>query len=133
MNQYSYPIMTSGKILFAFAPSILAEYQDEYFEKSSPTHFMSEVYQIRPDKRSQIPSVVHVDGSGRLQTVTEQLNLLYYSLIEEFHTLTGVPVVINTSFNDNGEPIANSPRHAIDCTLNTGIDALIIGNYILRK
>lgn len=116
-----------------FAPSILAEYQDEFFEKGDHTYYMSEVFQIRPEKRHLIPSVVHVDGSGRLQTVARDLNPLYHSLIQEFYTLTGVPVVINTSFNDNGEPIVNHPRHAINCTLNTGIDALIIGNYLHEK
>ena len=116
-----------------FAPSIIAEYQGEYFEKGDPTHYMSKVFQIRPEKKHLIPSVVHVDGSGRLQTVTRELNPLYHSLIREFYRLTGVPVVINTSFNDNGEPIVNNPEHAINCVRNTGIDALIIGNYMYKK
>ena len=116
-----------------FAPSIIAEYQGEYFEKGDPTHYMSKVFQIRPEKKHLIPSVVHVDGSGRLQTVTRELNPLYHSLIREFYRLTGVPVVINTSFNDNGEPIVKNPEHAINCVRNTGIDALIIGNYMYKK
>ncbi len=116
-----------------FAPSVLAEYQNEYFEKGDHTYYMSEVFKIRPEKRNQIPSVVHVDGSGRLQTVTQELNPIYHNLITEFYQITGVPIVINTSLNDNGEPIVNHPRHAINCVMNTGMDALIIGNYLFKK
>lgn len=116
-----------------FAPSVLSEYQTEYFEKGTATCYMSEVFGIKERMQSKIPAVVHVDGTGRLQTVTEELNPLYHALISEFMAITGIPLVINTSFNVRGEPIVNSPDHALNCFLNTGLDALIIGNYLITK
>ncbi|MBA2526463.1 MAG: carbamoyltransferase [Pyrinomonadaceae bacterium] len=115
-----------------FAPSILEEHTDEYFEQSHPAPTMLMVYQIRPERRPEIPAVTHVDGSGRLQTVSYELNPLYYRLISDFHKLTGVPVVLNTSFNEN-EPIVCTPRHAIDCFLETRMDVLYIGNQAVRR
>ncbi len=115
-----------------FAPSILEERVGDYFEQTHPAPTMLMVYQIKPERRAEIPAVTHLDGSGRLQTVTRSLNPRYYDLISEFHTLTGVPVVLNTSFNEN-EPIVCTPRHAIECFLKTRMDVLYLGNCSLRR
>ncbi len=115
-----------------FAPSILAEHVGDYFEQTHPAPTMLMVYQIKPERRAEIPAVTHVDGSGRLQTVTREMNPRYYQLIEDFYKLTGVPVLLNTSFNEN-EPIVCSPREAIDCFLKTTMDVLYIGNHALRR
>lgn len=115
-----------------FAPSILAEHTGEYFEQTHPAPTMLMVYQIKPEKRAVIPAVTHVDGSGRLQTVTPTVNARYYQLISDFHALTGVPIILNTSFNEN-EPIVCTPQHAIDCFLKTRMDVLYVGNHALRR
>ncbi|PYS60529.1 MAG: hypothetical protein DMF76_13690 [Acidobacteria bacterium] len=115
-----------------FAPSILVEHVGEYFEQTHPAPTMLMVYQIKPERRPEIPAVTHVDGSGRLQTVSRDVNKRFYQLIEEFYKLTGVPVVLNTSFNEN-EPIVCTPRDAIDCFLKTRMDVLYIGNYAVRR
>jgi carbamoyltransferase len=115
-----------------FAPSILMEHVGDYFEQTHPAPTMLMVYQIKPEKRSAIPAVTHVDGSGRLQTVSREMNPRYYQLIEDFYKLTGVPVVLNTSFNEN-EPIVCTPRDAIDCFLKTKMDVLYIGNHVIRR
>jgi len=115
-----------------FAPSILAESTGEYFEKSDPCPFMTQAYAVRPEKRDVIPAPTHVDGTGRLQTVTQAENPRYWRLIREFANLTGVPVVLNTSFNDN-EPIVCRPEEAIDCFLRTKMDVLVLGDILIRK
>jgi carbamoyltransferase len=115
-----------------FAPSILEERVGDYFEQTHPAPTMLMVYQIKPEHRATIPAVTHVDGSGRLQTVTRTSNERYYQLISDFHELTGVPVVLNTSFNEN-EPIVCTPRHAIDCFMKTRMDVLYLGNYAVRR
>jgi len=115
-----------------FAPSILADHVDEYFEQNHPAPTMLMVYQIKPERRAEIPAVTHIDGSGRLQTVSRELNKRYYQLISEFYELTGVPMVLNTSFNEN-EPIVCTPRQAIDCFLKTRMDVLYLGNYCIRR
>ncbi len=115
-----------------FAPSILAEHVGDYFEQTHPAPTMLMVYQVRPEKRATIPAVTHVDGSGRLQTVSREMNPRYYQLIEDFYKLTGVPVVLNTSFNEN-EPIVCTPRDAIDCFLKTKMDVIYLGNYCVRR
>ena len=116
-----------------FAPSVLLEYTGEYFEKDYPDPFMIKVYPIRSEKRNAIPAVTHVDGTGRLQTVSHEENPLYYTLIKEFQNLTGVPVLLNTSFNEN-EPIVCTPLEALDCFLRTKMDLLVLGQYwICRK
>ncbi|HKO42661.1 MAG TPA: carbamoyltransferase C-terminal domain-containing protein [Pyrinomonadaceae bacterium] len=115
-----------------FAPSILAERTGDYFEQDHPAPTMLMVYQVRPERRAEIPAVTHVDGSGRLQTVSKEVNARYYQLISDFNELTGVPVVLNTSFNEN-EPIVCTPRHAIDCFLKTRMDALYLGNFAVRR
>ena len=115
-----------------FAPSILEEQVGEYFEQTHPSPTMLLVYQVRPERREQIPAVTHVDGSGRLQTVSRRLNARYYQLISDFAELTGVPVVLNTSFNEN-EPIVCTPQEALDCFLKTRMDVLYLGNYAVRR
>lgn len=115
-----------------FAPSILEEYGDEYFEDYQFTPFMERVLPVREEKRAEIPAVTHVDGSGRLQSVRKELRPRYHSLIEAFYKITGVPILINTSFNEN-EPVVNLPKEAIDCFQRTNMDALVLGNFILRK
>src|SRR5688500_4639169 len=115
-----------------FAPSILEDRVGEYFEQTHPAPTMLMVYQVRPERRAEIPAVTHVDGSGRLQTVSREVNDRYYQLISDFNELTGVPVVLNTSFNEN-EPIVCTPRHAIDCFLKTRMDVLYLGNFAVRR
>jgi carbamoyltransferase len=120
------------EIFRPFAPSILAEATGEWFEKSHPSPFMTFAYAVRPEKRAQIPAPTHVDGTGRLQTVTRDANLRYHALISAFHDLTGVPLVLNTSFNDN-EPIVCRPEEALDCFLRTQMDALVLGNFLIAR
>src|SRR5579864_1126797 len=115
-----------------FAPSILAEATGEYFEKSYPSPFMTQAYAVRPEKRAAIPAPTHVDGTGRLQSVTQEANPRYWRLIREFGNLTGVPVVLNTSFNDN-EPIVCRPEEAIECFIRTKMDVLVLGDILVRK
>ena len=115
-----------------FAPSILSEHVADYFEQTHPAPTMLMVYQIKLERRAEIPAVTHVDGSGRLQTVTREMNPRYYQLIEGFYKLSGVPLVLNTSFNEN-EPIVCTPHDAIDCFLKTKMDVLYIGNHVLRR
>jgi len=115
-----------------FAPSILEESTAEYFEKSYPSPFMNLAYRVRPEKREIIPAPTHVDGTGRLQTVSRRSNPRYWSLIKEFEKLTGVPVLLNTSFNEN-EPIVLTPDEAIDCFLRTKMDVLVMGDYVVEK
>jgi carbamoyltransferase len=115
-----------------FAPSILEESVGDYFEQSHPAPTMLMVYQVRPERRAEIPAVTHVDGSGRLQTVSREVNQRYYQLISNFAELTGVPVVLNTSFNEN-EPIVCTPQDAIDCFLKKRMDALYIGDHVVRR
>jgi len=115
-----------------FAPSILEEHVGDYFEQTHPAPTMLMVYQVRPERRAQIPAVTHVDGSGRLQTVSRKTNARYYQLISDFYDLSGVPVVLNTSFNEN-EPIVCTPREAIDCFVKTRMDVLYLGNCVVRR
>lgn len=115
-----------------FAPSILVEYQHEYFEHDHPSPFMLHVYKIHPGKREQLSAVNHVDDTGRLQTVTREENPLYYDLISAFHRRTGIPVILNTSFNEN-EPIVCTPEEAIDCFQRTRMDVLAIGPFLVVK
>jgi carbamoyltransferase len=115
-----------------FAPSILEEAAADYFERSYPSPFMNLAYPVRAEKRGVIPAPTHVDGTARLQTVSRQTNPKYWGLIKEFEKLTGVPVLLNTSFNDN-EPIVLKPQEAIDCFLRTKMDVLVMGNYLVEK
>jgi carbamoyltransferase len=120
------------EIFRPFAPSILAEATPEYFEKSHPSPFMTLAYSVRPEKREKIPAPTHVDGTGRLQTVTRDANPRYHALISAFRDLTGVPVVLNTSFNDN-EPIVCRPEEALDCFLRTQMDTLVLDDFLITK
>ena len=115
-----------------FAPSVLEETVPDWFEEDDAVPFMMQVFQIREEKRSLIPAVTHVDGSGRLQTVSRRTNPRYHQLIEEFRRLTDVPMVLNTSFNEN-EPVVCKPKEALDCFLRTKMDALVIGGTILSR
>jgi carbamoyltransferase len=115
-----------------FAPSVLEEAVKDWFEEDDDVPFMMQVFQIREDKRPLIPAVTHVDGSGRLQTVYRRSNPRYYGLIEAYRDLTGVPLVLNTSFNEN-EPVVCEPKEALDCFLRTNMDALVMGETILIR
>jgi carbamoyltransferase len=115
-----------------FAPSIVEEATAEYFEKTHPSPFMTFAYSVRPEKRSVIPAPTHVDGTARLQTVSRTSNPLYWKLLRAVGDLTGVPVVLNTSFNDN-EPIVCRPEEAIECFRRTQMDVLVMGKFILEK
>ncbi len=115
-----------------FAPAVLQERQAEIFEHKHPSPFMLHVYSIKPEWRDRLSAVTHVDGSGRLQTVRSDENALYYDLIREFDRRTGIPVLLNTSFNEN-EPIVNSPAEAVACFDRTRMDVLAIGPFLCRK
>ena len=115
-----------------FAPSILSEKMNEWFDIDKEVPFMSEVYPIKKEKISLLPGITHVDGTGRLQTVKKQNNLKYYNLIKSFYELTGVPIILNTSFNEN-EPIVNNPTEAIECFDRTDMDLLVLENYVISR
>lgn len=115
-----------------FAPSILREHVSEWFEQDDDVPFMMQVFQIRPAQRVRVPAVCHVDGSGRLQTVHRETNPLYHQLISAFCHLTSVPMVLNTSFNEN-EPVVCRPEEALDCFLRTQMDVLVLGNYFVER
>jgi carbamoyltransferase len=120
------------EIFRPFAPSILAEATGEWFTRSHPSPFMALAYPVRPEKRDKIPAPTHVDGTSRLQTVTREANPPYWKLIRAFADATGVPAVLNTSFNDN-EPIVCRPEEALDCFLRTQMDALVLGDFLVTK
>jgi len=115
-----------------FAPSILREAVADYFEVDYDVPFMSQVFTVIPKQRALIPAVVHVDGTGRLQTVSKDDNPTFWLLIDAFRRRTGIPLVLNTSFNEN-EPIVNRPDEALDCFLRTAMDALVLLDYVLIR
>ncbi len=115
-----------------FAPSILKEYSGEYFTRADEVPFMEKVFPIKPEKHAAIPAVTHVDGTGRLQTVDKNVSPRYYALIEAFRKKTGVPILLNTSFNEN-EPIVNTPAEALDCFLRTQMDMLVLENCVIER
>jgi carbamoyltransferase len=115
-----------------FAPSVLAESVNEWFEEDDAVPFMMQVFQIREEKRPKVPAITHVDGSGRLQTVYRHTNPRYHRLIESFRELTGVPMLLNTSFNEN-EPVVCRPEEALDCFLRTRMDLLCFGNILISR
>ena len=115
-----------------FAPSILRECVTEWFEQDDDVPFMMEVFQVRHEKRAQVPATTHVDGSGRLQTVHKETNPRYYRLIEAYREITGVPIVLNTSFNEN-EPVVCKPQEALDCFLRTKMDVLVLNDWIVTR
>ena len=118
-------------------PVVCREDAHKYFHCDNPlpesTDFITMVYKVKEDWRKRIPAVVHVDGTAGLQTIKEKDNPLYYNLIKKFEKLSGIPVIVNTSFNLGGKPIVNTPRDAYDCMMKTGIDCLVIGNYLVYK
>ncbi|MGC2421822.1 MAG: carbamoyltransferase C-terminal domain-containing protein [Candidatus Acidiferrales bacterium] len=116
-----------------FAPSLLAEAADEYLESATDSPFMILTAQVKPEKRGMIPAITHVDGSARPQTVERGINPLYWRLIREFGDRTGVPVVMNTSFNLRGEPIVCTPTDAVRTFFSSGMDALVIGSFLVEK
>lgn len=115
-----------------FAPSIMREKVPEWFERDDDVPFMLQVLPIRPERRAQIPAVTHVDGTGRLQTVDQAANPRYYAVIESFFRLTGVPMVLNTSFNEN-EPVVCRPEEALDCFMRTKMDVLVLENHVVQR
>ncbi|HWW84581.1 MAG TPA: carbamoyltransferase C-terminal domain-containing protein [Vicinamibacterales bacterium] len=115
-----------------FCPSVLSEATHQYFECDYPSPFMVQAYRIRPDQRVRIPAVTHADGTGRLQTVEQDVNPRYWKLLKRFGELTGVPILLNTSFNEN-EPIVNTPEQALDCFMRTNMDVLAIGSFRVLK
>jgi carbamoyltransferase len=115
-----------------FAPSILKEYVSEFFDLDEPVPFMEKVFPIKKDKQQLIQAVTHVDGTGRLQTVDKLIAPRYYLLIDTFRKKTGIPILLNTSFNEN-EPIVNTPEEALNCFLRTNMDMLVLENYIITK
>jgi carbamoyltransferase len=121
-----------------FAPSVLAEKAENYFvlpeaARHYPARFMLYVVDVRDDKKDVLPAITHVDGTGRLQTVRKETNPKYYRLIDTFGKATGVPVILNTSFNLKGEPIVNTPREAYSTFNRSGMDVLVLGEYIIEK
>jgi carbamoyltransferase len=115
------------------APVVLEEEAANWFEGAEYSPFMLFVYDVKEDKADQIPAVRHTDGTARIQTVNEQQNKKYYDLLQAFYRRTGVPVLINTSFNTLGKPIVCSPRDAIECFWTSPFDALIIGSFVIEK
>ena len=111
----------------------MEECLEEYFEEARPTPFMEKVFSVKENKREDIPAVVHVDGSGRLQTVSARTNPLYHSLIKHFQALTGIPVVLNTSFNVKGEPMVCSVQDAVRTFYTCGLQVLFLGKYVVKK
>ena len=115
-----------------FAPSILEEHTEKWFKINDKVPFMSKVYKVKKEKRDLIPAVVHIDGTGRLQTVNKDISNRFYSVIDEFFKITGIPLILNTSFNEN-EPIVCKPEEAIECFLRTNMDILILQNYVIER
>ena len=115
-----------------FAPAILRASVAEWFEQEDDVPYMMQVFQIREEKRALLPAVCHVDGSGRLQTVHRETNPLFHRLITTFFFLTGVPILLSTSFNEN-EPVVCTPQEALDCFLRTKMDMLVLGSFVLER
>ena len=115
-----------------FAPSIIEDFKDEWFETSFKNYYMSSVEKIKKEKRNLIPAVTHIDGTGRVQCVKSNINIKYYDLIKRFYEKTNVPVILNTSFNEN-EPIVSCPNEALDCFLRTDMDVLVLENYLITR
>jgi carbamoyltransferase len=116
-----------------FAPSVIAEKAGEYFADTRPFPYMTVVLPVRPEKRSVIPAVTHADGTARLQTVEQATNPRFHRLLREFEALTGVPVLLNTSFNLQGEPIVCAPEDAVNTFLSGGLNALCLGDFLCEK
>ena len=115
-----------------FAPSVLSEEVKDWFEEDDNVPFMMQVFKIKKNKRKQVPAITHVDGTGRLQTVCEKTNSRYYNLIKEFYNITGIPMILNTSFNEN-EPVVCNPDEALNCFLRTNMDVLVLGDWVIKR
>ena len=115
-----------------FAPSILIDKFNDYFDYNQSIPFMNQVIKVRENMKNKIPAVVHVDGTARAHTVSKENNAKYYGLIKNFYEKTGIPILLNTSLNING-PICESPEDAYDCFVNSDLDLLILGNWTLKK
>jgi len=115
------------------APVVLEEESGKWFANAGKSPFMLFVYDVLPEKADYIPAVRHVDGTARIQTINRLQHPLYYDLLRAFQTRTGVPVLVNTSFNTRGEPIVCTPRDAIECFWTSPLDALVIGSFVLEK
>ena len=115
-----------------FAPAVLQECVGDYFDLDQPSPFMLLVAQVRPDRRI-IPAVTHVDGSARIQTVTEDTNPRFYRLIQAFERITGLPILLNTSFNVRDQPIVCTPAEAFECFMRTDLDAVVLGSHVVCK
>src|SRR3989338_6410915 len=116
-----------------FAPAVLEDEAAEYFNIDRPSPFMLFVVPVREEMKNRIPAITHVDSTARVQTVSKKTNPIFWNLINEFKKLKGVPVILNTSFNVRGEPIVCTPKDALRCFFSTGIDCLIMGNYLINK
>ena len=116
-----------------FAPSCLAERASDYFEGCTDSPFMLFVHRVKPEMRASVPAITHIDGTARVQTVSADAAPRYHALIAAFEKRRGVPMVLNTSFNVMGEPIVHSPSDAVRCFYSTGMDALVIGDYVIKK
>ncbi|MGJ8685692.1 MAG: carbamoyltransferase C-terminal domain-containing protein, partial [Nonlabens sp.] len=116
-----------------FAPSALVESYKDFFDLEVEAPFMLKICNVLEDKQRLIPAITHVDGSARLQTVKKELHPRYHEVIQKLGERTGIPVVLNTSFNIQGEPVVESPKDALRCFYSTGLDYLAIGNYLLSK
>jgi carbamoyltransferase len=116
-----------------FAPVILEGHEEDYFIDGRPSRFMMKAFAVRPERREQIPAVVHVDGTCRPQSISREFNPLYFDIVDAFYRKTGVPILLNTSFNVRGEPIVCRPIEALRCYMGTGMDALVIGSFLLKK
>jgi carbamoyltransferase len=115
-----------------FAPSVLEEHQKDFFENDLPSRFMSFIFKIRRERHEEIPAVTHIDGTGRLQTVSKELSPSYWRMINEFYKITGIPLILNTSFNVKGEPIVCSPMDALNCFRKANLDYLVLNNFLVR-
>ena len=118
-----------------FAPAVLDDFLTEIFEipKNEKVYYMERAVDVKKNWKKKIPAVTHIDGTARVQTVTKASNKEFYNLIRSFYKITNVPIIINTSFNLNGEPIVMSPEHAIRTFYSCGLDTLVIGNYVINK
>jgi len=116
-----------------FAPIVIEDAVQTYYDQPTPSPYMLYAPRVKPGMEKKVPASTHVDGTSRVQTVSKAQNPLFYRLLKEFEALSGVPVLINTSFNIKGEPIVCNPREAIRCFFDTGLDSLVLGSYILDK
>ena len=133
MNDYLNKKVKFREEFRPFAPAILSEYTSEYFDINQESPHMLMACQVNKDVKDKIPSVIHIDNSARVQTVNKLNNLRFRKLLEEVNKITNCPVLVNTSFNVKGQPIVNDPYDAIKCFLDTNIDVLVMGDYIIEK